>query len=112
MIHKTAIIGKDVKMGSNVKIGPFCVITGTVVIGDNVVIYSHCSIGAPGESINDEMPVAPQVIIGNNVTIREFVTINASLGSFGSATLIGHNSYLMTKSHIGHDAIVSDNAVI
>ena len=36
MIHKTAIVGTNVKLGKNVEIGPYCIIGDGAVIGDNV----------------------------------------------------------------------------
>ena len=44
MIHKTAIIDKNAKVHSSVRIGPFSVIGPIVEIGENVVIYSHVSV--------------------------------------------------------------------
>lgn len=111
-IHNTAIIADTVNLGKNVIIGPYCVIVGNVNIGDNTKISSHCSIGTPGESIHPAGACLPSVSIGENVTIREFVTINSSLGEFGATTIIGDNCYLMTKSHIGHDATLCDSVVV
>ena len=41
-IHKTAIVGQQVKLGKNVNIGPYAVIDGQVTLGDDVVIGAHC----------------------------------------------------------------------
>ena len=41
MIHKTAIVGTNVKLGKNVEIGPYCIIGDGAVIGDNVHFRSH-----------------------------------------------------------------------
>lgn len=49
VIHKSAIIGDDVSLGCNVKIGPYVVIQGKVEIGDNCSIESHCHLQGPLE---------------------------------------------------------------
>ena len=38
MIHQTAIIDESVKLGKDVKIGAFCVISGDVEIGDGTIL--------------------------------------------------------------------------
>ena len=40
MIHPTAIIGNDVNLGSDVKIGPYVIIDGNVTIGKNTEIHA------------------------------------------------------------------------
>ena len=40
-IHSTAIIGKDFQIGSNVQIGPYCVIEDNVIIGNDNILKSH-----------------------------------------------------------------------
>ena len=52
-----------------------------------------------------------QTIIGDNVTIRESVTINRGTVAFGK-TLVGNNVLLMTGAHIAHDCIVGNNVVM
>ena len=52
-----------------------------------------------------------QTIIGDNVTVRESVTINRGTVAFGK-TLVGNNVLLMTGTHIAHDCIVGNNVVM
>ena len=40
-IHNTAIIGKNSIIGSNVKIGPYCVIEDGVKIGNDNILYPN-----------------------------------------------------------------------
>ena len=93
MIHKTAIIDPKAKIASNVKIGAYSIIGPDVEVNENTIIHSHVSIS--GQTIigkeNKIYPFAsvgndPQdlkyngektkLIIGDNNTIREYVTIN------------------------------------
>ncbi|HIL26016.1 MAG TPA: hypothetical protein EYG21_01265 [Nitrospinaceae bacterium] len=109
-IHATAIIGNNVWIGENVTVGPYTIVSDNVTIGDGTQIYGHCSIGTPGESIHYVPPEGSGVIIGKNCIIREFVTINNNLGEY--KTKVGNGCYLMSKSHMGHDAVLEDNVVL
>lgn len=105
IIHPTAIIDNGVIIGENNYIGPYCYITGNTQIGDNNRFEAYCSIGTPPEH-RDHFDNHPyKVIIGNNCTIREFVTINS--GTIRN-TILGNNIVMLRNSHIGHDSIIED----
>ena len=110
-IHPTAIVSKNAKLAESVEVGPFCVIAGHVEIGAGTKLISHVVIGddrtktiigennmfSPGAVIGG----APQDLtykgeqtelrMGNNNTIREFVSINAGTPKGGGITRIGSN---------------------
>ncbi len=121
-------ISEKAKIGKNVQIEPFAVIYDDVVIGDNcyiganVVIFPGARIGNncrifPGASI----AAIPQdlkfdneyttVEIGDNNTIREFVTINRGTAASGK-TVVGNNNLIMAYVHIAHDCVVGNNCVL
>lgn len=129
MIHKTAIIDPKAKIASNVKIGAYSIIGPDVEVNENTIIHSHVSIS--GQTIigkeNKIYPFAsvgndPQdlkyngektkLIIGDNNTIREYVTINPGTIGGGGKTKIGNNCLFMISSHVAHDCIVGDNVII
>jgi UDP-N-acetylglucosamine acyltransferase len=104
-IHPTAIVDKDIELGSNNYIGPYCYITGKTKIGNNNRFEAYCSIGTPPEH-RDHFTGSPfGTIIGNNCTIREYVTINS--GTVKN-TVLGNNITMLRGSHIGHDSIIED----
>lgn len=104
-IHPTAIIDSGVLLGKNNYIGPYCYITGNTQIGDNNRFEAYCSIGTPPEHRDHFKESLFNVSIGDNCTIREYVTINA--GTVRNTIL--HNSITMLRnSHIGHDSIIED----
>lgn len=107
-IDKTAVVETQ-DIGEGTVIGPFTYISSRVRIGSNCRI-SGASIGTPGEHPAGVVDPGGMVVIGNDVTIREFVTINTPL--FGESTSIGHGSYLMAKSHVGHDAVLGNRVVL
>lgn len=121
-------VSEKAKIGKNVQIEPFVVIYDDVVIGDNcyiganVVIFPGARIGNncrifPGASI----AAIPQdlkfdneyttVEIGDNNTIREFVTINRGTAASGK-TVVGNNNLIMAYVHIAHDCVVGNNCVL
>lgn len=126
MIHPSAIIHPDAKIGNNVSIGAFTIIDADVSIGDNCTIDPHVWItgltslgegnfigfgshigGNPQDTSFDTATVSG-VQIGNNNTIREHVTIHRST-SEGGFTTLGDNNMLMINSHLAHDVHVGSN---
>ena len=129
MINKTALIDSKAQISSNVKIGPYTVIGPNVVIEKNTIVHSHVNISGNTKigSGNKIYPFAslgndPQdlkynneptkLIIGNNNTIREYVTINPGTINGGGVTKVGNNCLLMISSHIAHDCLVGNNVII
>lgn len=129
-IHQTAIIGNNVKIGTNNTICENVIINGNVVIGDNNYIgpFSHISnnveikdgnkffgqlsIGSLGEmgSKGDVFIEDGKVIIGSHNVFREFVTVNSPVRR--KTTAIGNNCYFMARSHIPHDATIMNNVIM
>ncbi len=128
-IHETAIIGKDVKLGRNVRIGAFCVLEGNIEIGDdtfignrvsikgkvkigrNCKIYDGAIIGEEPQHLNYQGEES-EVIIGNNVIIREYVTVHRGTKIDKMKTVIGDNCMLMAYSHVAHDCVLGNNVTM
>ena len=129
MIHKTSIINSNAKIADNVDIGPYCVIGPNVEIKSNTIIHSHVNIAGktiigkrnkiyPFSSIGNH----PQdlkynneesdLIIGDDNTIREYVTINPGTVGGGGKTIIGNKCLFMISSHVAHDCIVGNKVII
>ena len=109
-IHPSSIVGSNVELGQNVKIGPFCTIIGKLKIGNNTKIYSNVSIGSTAQhtQVNKNLGT---IEIGNNCQIREFASIGASKDHDGK-TYIGNNCYVMSYTHIAHDVTLEDNVIL
>ena len=129
MIHKTAVIDKKAKISKSVKIGPFCYVGPNVELAENVELVSNVHIEGYTKIGNGTkiFPFAclgtqPQdlkfkkeksfLIIGEQNTIREYVTINPGTEGGGSKTSIGNNCLFMISSHIAHDCIIGNNVII
>ena len=103
-IDKDVIIGDGTRIGSNVTILP-----GTR-IGKNCNIFPCAVIGAVPQDLKFRGEYST-VEIGNNTTIREFVTVNRGTAAKGK-TVIGNNSLLMAYVHIAHDCVVGNNVIM
>ena len=104
-----AIIGPDVKIGCLSEVGPFCHITGYTEIGEKCKFFSHSVIGSSPQDLkyNGEKS---RIVIGDNNTIREFVTVNPGTEE-GSETIIGSGNLIMAYSHIAHNCKVGDSNI-
>ncbi|NVK49401.1 MAG: acyl-ACP--UDP-N-acetylglucosamine O-acyltransferase [Cyclobacteriaceae bacterium] len=128
MISPLAHVSPDAKIGKNVKIDPFTMIHEDVVIGDDAWIGPNVTI-FPGARIGKKCKIFPgaviagipqdlkfqgeesTVVIGDNTTIRECVTI--SRGTVDKqTTVIGSNCLLMAYVHVAHDCVIGSNVII
>ncbi len=106
-----SIIGPDVQIGKGTVIGPHVVIEGPTRIGMGCHIFQFTSIGAPPQDLKFEGELCP-VIIGNNNTIRECVTIHRSTSADIAMTFIGDNNLLMAYCHVAHNCKLGNNIVM
>ena len=129
MIHKTAIVSDKAQIAKNVEIGPFCVIGDNVKIDEGTILKSHVVIDgntAIGKN-NIIFPFATvglvpqdlkfageqsQLIIGDNNSIREHVTIHLGTKDGGMVTKIGNNCLLMVGVHIAHECLIGNNVIL
>jgi len=106
-----SIVGADVRIGKGTVIGPHAVIEGPTRIGNNCRIFQFASIGAPPQDLKFKGEMCP-VIIGNNNTIREFVTIHRATAADIAMTCIGDNNLLMAYCHVAHNCKLDNNIVM
>lgn len=109
IIHSSAIISSSAKIGKRNFFGPGVWVRGPVTIGDDNYFSGFSCIGTEAEFKGDHGNGS--VVIGNKNRINEYVTIHASAFD-GEATVIGNNTYIMTKAHVGHDAVINDEATL
>lgn len=128
MKQPLAYIHPDAKVADNVVIEPFVSIDRDVVIGEGTRIGSNVTILA-GTRIGKNCTIFPGAVlgaipqdlkfrgeystveIGNNTTIREFVTVNRGTAARGKTT-VGNNCLIMAYVHIAHDCIVGNNVIL
>ncbi len=105
-----AVIGPNVIIGPNTWIGPNVIIEGKVKIGSNNKIFPGACIGLEPQDLKYNGD-STDVLIGDNNTFRECVTINRATFK-GEKTIVGNQNLLMAYSHLGHNCEIGNNVVI
>jgi UDP-N-acetylglucosamine acyltransferase len=128
-IHPTALIDARAQVPASCQVGPYCVIGAGVELGENCRLISHVAIEGPTRigAHNSFFPfcaigMAPQDVtykgeptrleIGEHNEIREYVTINRGTVKGGGLTKVGSHSLIMAYTHIGHDSVIGDHAML
>ncbi|VGO22927.1 acyl-ACP--UDP-N-acetylglucosamine O-acyltransferase [Pontiella sulfatireligans] len=127
-IHPTAIVAEGAQIAADAIVGPYCTVSAEAVIGSGTELISHVVVAGKtiiGEG-NRVSPFAvlggrtqdlkfkgglPGVKIGDNNTIREYVTINAATND-GDFTTVGNNCHILAYSHIAHCCHIGNDVVI
>ena len=129
-ISPLASVSPKAKLGDNIEIGPFAFIDDDVEIGDGCKIHTHAMIysyvkmgkncqvfpGAVVGAIPQDLKYEGEVTyveIGDNVTIRECVTINRGTKASGKGvTRIGNDTLIMSYVHVAHDCRVGNHCIL
>lgn len=129
MIDSRAVIDPSARIASNVSIGPFTIVGADVVIGEGTRIGPHNVIKGPTEiganneilqfcTIGEATPDLKyagedtRLVIGDNNTIREGVTIHRGTVQDRGETRIGNHNLIMAYAHIGHDSVIGDHTIM
>jgi UDP-N-acetylglucosamine acyltransferase len=128
MKQPLAYVHPDAKIADNVVIEPFVSIDHDVQIGEGTRIGSSVTI-LPGTRIGKNCKIFPGAVIGaipqdlkfkgeyttveigDNTTIREFVTINRGTAA-RTKTTVGNNCLIMAYVHIAHDCRVGNHVIL
>jgi len=128
-LHPTAVIDPSARVPSSCKVGPYCVIGPNVELGEDCELISHVAIEGPSKIgvRNKFFPfssigLAPQDLsykgeptrleMGDDNTIREFVTINRGTVKGGGLTKLGSCILVMAYTHIAHDCSIGDHVIM
>lgn len=104
-------IEEKVEIGAGTHVGPYCLIQGPTTIGTGCTITGYASIGTPPQD-HSYKGEDTRLVIGNDNTIREFVTINRGTTKDKQVTTIGNHNLIMAYCHVAHDCIVGDHVVM
>lgn len=127
-IHPTALIDPTARLGDKVEVGPYAVIEADTELGDGCRIAAHAVIKRYTRMGRDnrvaEFAVIggePQdfkfrdclsyVVIGDGNRIGEGVTVHRS-NHEGGATRLGNDNFLMAMSHVAHDCVIGNRAIL
>ncbi len=132
-VHATTSIVGDVDLAETVTIGPNCVLDGRLgpiridsgsrligsthlcgplTIGRGNTVYPFVCLGFAPQSLGyDNGQAGCGVVIGDDNTFREGVTIHRALTDHGPTT-VGNDNYFMANAHVGHDVRIADHCVL
>lgn len=128
-IHPTAIVAAGATIPKSCTVGPFCTVGANVVLGENcelvshVVLDGHLTIGDRNRIFSFAcLGIAPQDLkyageptrleIGDDNTIREYVTISRGTAGGGGVTRVGSGCLIMAYTHIGHDSSIGNGCIL
>jgi UDP-N-acetylglucosamine acyltransferase len=127
-IDPTAIISSEASISDDVTIGAYCIIGADVIIGRGTTIgpltriEGPTEIGARNHLVGQSsFGTAPQdlkfkgeptrLVIGDDNTFREFITVNRGTVGGGGITTIGSNNFFLSYSHVAHDCHVGSSTI-
>ncbi len=129
MIHPTAFVDPSARVAASCSIGPYCIVGAEVELGENCELISHvvihgpakigpnnrffpfCAIGGEPQDVSYKGEKT-RLEMGDNNVVREFVTLNRGTIKGGGVTRIGSHTLIMAYSHVGHDSVIGDHAML
>lgn len=115
-LAESVVVGPGAVVGPGVRVGPDTEIQAHAVIERDADIGRHCLIGygailgsAPQDIHYRNEPT--RVIVGDDTTIREYVTIHRGTAASG-LTRVGSRCFLMAYVHVAHDCVIGDDVVL
>ena len=130
MIHPTAIVSPQARLGADVVVGPYAVVgDDDVEVGDRTRIDSHAVVQGPtcvgpdnhlhpfvsigGDPQDRKFDGSPtRLEIGDRNVIREYCTFHRGTPGGGGVTRIGDDNWIMAYVHVAHDCRVGSNTVM
>jgi len=127
-IHRTALVDPAARLGKGTSVGPYCVIgpkvevgegtwigahvvlDGRLRIGRNNKIFHFVSLGAPPQD-KKYGGEDTAVEIGDNNTIREYVTMNRGTAQDVGVTRVGNDNWIMAYVHFAHDVQIGSHTI-
>jgi len=110
VVGQGAIIGPEVIIGSGTSVGPNSVVDGKTILGENNKIFPNVFLGLEPQDLKYK-GANTELIIGDDNTFRECVTINKATNQ-GEKTIIGNNNLIMAYSHVGHNCEIGNNVIL
>lgn len=127
-IHPTAIIHPSAQIAEDVEIGPYTIVEAGVIVraggrigahvtlgerlclGARARIYNYACLGTMSQDLKHQGEVS-YTEIGEDVIVREFATVNRGTRE-GSITRISDKVVLMAYTHVAHECVVEEGAIL
>ncbi len=116
-VHRTAVLGRGVRLAEGVSVGPYAVLDDDVDVGAGTVIGAHCVLGR-GAVVGDGCRLHPHVVLYEGTEVGRAVTIHAGarVGSdgFGYVEVDGAQAKIPHTGRcvIGDDVEIGANTTI
>lgn len=129
MIHETATVHPEARLGEQIVIEPYAVIGADVTLGDRCHVGAHAVLQGP-MSLGTENVIGPHAVlgtppqdrgyrgestrleIGDRNVIREFATIHRASTKEKYVTRVGSDNMIMAYCHIGHDCQIGNHVTL
>ena len=112
VVENYTTIAEHVEIGEGSWIGSNVTICDYVKLGKNCKVFPGAVVGGIPQDLKFRGEVT-SVEVGNDVTIRECVTINRGTAASGKGiTRIGDHCLIMAYVHIAHDCKIGNNVVL
>ena len=105
-----SVIGPQVEVGEGTWIGAHVVLDGRLSIGRANKIFHFASLGAPPQDKKYQAEDTA-VEIGDNNTLREYVTINRGTAQDVGVTRLGNDNWVMAYVHFAHDVQIGSHTI-
>jgi len=127
-VHPSAVVDARARLGNGVTVGPYSVIGARAEIDDGTWIGAHvvldgririgrgnrifhfASLGAPPQD-KKYKGEDTAVEIGDDNTIREYVTINRGTALDVGVTRLGNDNWVMAYVHFAHDVQIGSHTI-
>ena len=104
-------VGEHVKIGAGTKLLHHASVEGHTEIGKNNEIGSFSVIGGKPQDLKYKGEPT-RLVIGDNNSFRENVTVNTGTVTGSGVTSIGSHCLIMAYCHVAHDCHVGDNVIM
>jgi UDP-N-acetylglucosamine acyltransferase len=129
LVHATAVVDPDARLGAAVTVGPLCYVGPGVEIGEgtelvsqatvlgpcrlgrNNRVYPHATLGAPPQD-RSWSGEPTELVVGDDNVFRESVTVHRGTVKGGGVTRIGSRCLFMVGAHAAHDTVVGDDVTL
>jgi UDP-N-acetylglucosamine acyltransferase len=106
-----AVIGPYVRMGAGCSVAAGAIVEGRTTLGARNIIHAHATIGGiPQDKKYAGEPT--ELLIGDDNTFRECVTVNLGTAQDTGITRIGSHNWIMAYVHIAHDCVIGDRTIM
>jgi len=110
-VEAYAVVGPRVRIGAGTWIGPHALVEGRTTIGARCRIFQFASVGAMPQDL--KYGGEPSTLeMGDDNTVREFVSINPGTAGGAMRTRIGSGCLFMVSSHVAHDCRVGNQVIL